>query len=81
MMIGTSELEKCIHCNVDRINSLDCLCSSNTGHYFPSDNYKFSVQVEPPPPTFNDGFAEGYSQGWRECWDYVFQTYKKEEKK
>jgi len=33
--------------------------------------YTFSVKEEIDPPSYEEGFAEGFSRGWHECLEYV----------
>lgn len=41
----------------------------------PNYQIKFS---EVPEPSYMDGFAEGYSRAWQECWEYMRELVQKE---
>lgn len=41
--------------------------------------YKMTLNYE-ETPTWQDGFAEGYSRAWQECWEHMRQIAQNEGK-
>ena len=60
----------CPNCNA--MNVLGAInCHNCKWHFTGGDTaYGFST-ITTTYGTWQDGFAEGYSRGWIECWDYI----------
>ena len=39
-----------------------------------SDDIKYNITMQAKDTlTYEDGFAEGYSRAWQECWDFMIE--------
>jgi hypothetical protein len=43
--------------------------------------YSLKVSEESPTPDYMDGFADGYSRAWIECWEHMRQIAQDETEK
>lgn len=44
------------------------------------DEIKYQVSMKADVElTYEDGFADGYSRAWQECWEYFRATFSREE--
>lgn len=45
-------------------------CTVHGASYQPVE-LTWTATTNPAPPGYSEGFADGFSRAWVECWDYV----------